>query len=147
MNSQQQTLDGYNRAELHKIVDLYNLGYDLKKLQKNKADLLKELKKVPKKKLVDLPTKEVLKKHKLKKKVPKANPNQPNIKDFFNSETVVIKKKISKEELGKLLKHSQSHEGGMKSEHIKNMIKFMKAGDTFKQAHEKAVKKGKEKAK
>lgn len=85
MNSQQQTLDGYNRTELHKIVDIYNLGYDLKKLQKNKADLLKELKKVPKKKLVDLPTKEVLKKHKLKKKVPPKKEGQGNIKDFLNS--------------------------------------------------------------
>lgn len=78
-------LDGYSRAELHKIVDIYNLGFDLKKLQKNKAELLKELKKVPKKKLVDLPTKDVLKKHKLKKKVPKVDPKQKNIKDFFNS--------------------------------------------------------------
>tara|TARA_R110000772_G_scaffold2257_3_gene7825 strand:+ start:4756 stop:5193 length:438 start_codon:yes stop_codon:yes gene_type:complete len=145
MNSQ-QTLDGYNRTELHKIVDLYNLGYDLKKLQKNKADLLKELKKVPKKKLVDLPSKEELKKHKLKKKVPKADPNQGNIKDYFNSETEKTKV-LTKEEMSKILKHSKSHEGGMKSEHIKNMIKFMKAGDTFNQAHKKAVKKGKEKAK
>lgn len=94
MNSQQQTLDGYTRSELHKIVDLYNLGYDLKKLQKNKDDLLKELKKVPKKKLVDLPSKEVLKKIKIKKKVPAPKEGQKNIKDFFNSETVVIKKKI-----------------------------------------------------
>ncbi len=84
MNSQ-QTLDGYNRSELHKIVDIYNLGFDLKKLQKNKADLLKEMKKIPKKKFPDLPTKEVLKKHKLKKKVPKPDPKQKNIKDFFNS--------------------------------------------------------------
>ena len=85
MNSQQQTLDGYNRTELHKIVDIYNLGYDLKKLQKNKADLLKELKKVPKKKFVDLPSKAVLKKHKLPKKVPPVKEGQGNIKDFFNS--------------------------------------------------------------
>lgn len=82
MNSQ-QTLDGYSRPELHKIVDLYNLGYDLKKLQKNKTDLLKELKKVPKKKLIDLPTKETLKKHKLSKKVPAPKEGQVNIKDFF----------------------------------------------------------------
>tara|TARA_R110002073_G_scaffold12269_3_gene54680 strand:- start:362 stop:652 length:291 start_codon:yes stop_codon:yes gene_type:complete len=86
MNSQ-QTLDGYNRTELHKIVDLYNLGYDLKTLQKNKADLLKELKKVPKKKLVDLPSKEVLKKHKLPKKVPPFIKGQINIKDFLKKKT------------------------------------------------------------
>lgn len=138
MNSQ-QSIDGYSRAELHKIVDIYNLGFDLKKLQKNKAELLKELKKVPKKKLVDLPTKEELKKHKLKKKVPKPDPNQKNIKDFFNSKTEKTKK-LTKEDLGKLLKHSQSHEGGMKGKHMKNMIKFMKEGDSFKKAHEKAKK-------
>ncbi len=138
MNSQ-QTLDGYNRSELHKIVDIYNLGFDLKKLQKSKADLLKEMKKIPKKKLVDLPTKEVLKKHKLKKKVPKADPNQKNIKDFFNADTEKTKK-LSNEDMSKLLKHSKSHEGGMKGKHIKNMIKFMKEGDSFKKAHEKAKK-------
>lgn len=138
MNSQ-QTLDGYNRSELHKIVDIYNLGFDLKKLQKSKADLLKEMKKIPKKKLVDLPTKEVLKKHKLKKKVPKADPNQKNIKDFFNADTEKTKK-LSNEDMSKLLKHSEAHEGGMKGKHIKNMIKFMKEGDSFKKAHEKAKK-------
>ena len=84
MNSQ-QTLDGYSRTELHKIVDIYNLGFDLKKLQKNKEELLKEMKKVPKKKLVDLPNKADLKKHKLKKKVPPVKEGQKNIKDFFNS--------------------------------------------------------------
>jgi hypothetical protein len=95
MNSQ-QTLDGYNRSELHKIVDLYNLGYDLKKLQKNKAELLKELKKVPKKKLVDLPSKEELKKIKLKKKVPAPKEGQKNIKDFFNSKDDKGKAKAKK---------------------------------------------------
>ena len=29
-----QTIESYTRPELHKIVDLYNLGFDLKKLQK-----------------------------------------------------------------------------------------------------------------
>jgi len=137
MNSQ-QSIDGYSRAELHKIVDIYNLGFDLKKLQKNKAELLKELKKVPKKKLVDLPTKEELKKHKLKKKVPKPDPNQKNIKDFFNSKKE--DKKLTEADMKKLQEHSKSHEGGMKGKHMKNMIKFMKQGDSFKKAHEKAKK-------
>ena len=36
--------------------------------------------------------------------------------------------------------HSKKHEGGMKSTHIKNMTKFMKQGDSFIVAHNKAKK-------
>ena len=47
----------------------------------------------------------------------------------------------------KIIEHSKLHKGGMNSKHIKNMIKFMKAGDSFNQAHNKAVKEDKLKAK
>ena len=101
MNNQ-QTLDGYSRSELHKIVDIYNLGFDLKKLQKNKEELLKEMKKIPKKKLVDLPLKEDLKKHKLKKKVPPVKEGQKNIKDFFNSTKEEKKDEVSEKKVKKI---------------------------------------------
>lgn len=40
----------------------------------------------------------------------------------------------------KLREHAKLHKGGMKSKHMQNMVKFMKAGDSFKKAHKKAVK-------
>ena len=127
-----QTIESYTRPELHKIVDLYNLGFDLKKLQKNKEELIKQLKKVPKKKLIDLPSKAELKNHTLRKKVPKAKEGQKNIKDFFNAENI-----IKEPDMKKLKELSKSYVGGMNSEHIKNMVKLMKEGSTFKKAHEK----------
>jgi len=36
--------------------------------------------------------------------------------------------------------HSKSHQGGMASTHMKNMLKFLRAGNSFKVAHNKAVK-------
>ena len=56
------TLDGYSKHELIHIVDMYNLQIDMDILKKKKGDLLKEMKKVPKKKLVDLPNKSDVKK-------------------------------------------------------------------------------------
>ena len=46
---------------------------------------------------------------------------------------------ISKSEKKRLETHSKKHKGGMKSVHMKNMIKFMKAGDSFIKAHGKAM--------
>tara|TARA_Y100000114_G_scaffold120863_1_gene115912 strand:- start:1647 stop:1901 length:255 start_codon:yes stop_codon:yes gene_type:complete len=39
----------------------------------------------------------------------------------------------------KLMEHSKMHKGGMNSKHMKNMVKFMRAGDTFAKAHKKAM--------
>ena len=39
----------------------------------------------------------------------------------------------------KLMEHSKMHVGAMKSKHMQNMVKFMRAGDTFAKAHKKAV--------
>ena len=47
---------------------------------------------------------------------------------------------IDKKEMKKLETHSKKHKGGMKSQHIKNMMKFMEGGDNFIVAHGKAVK-------
>jgi hypothetical protein len=48
--------------------------------------------------------------------------------------------KLTQEQMGKLIKHSKMHKGGMQSKHMKNMIKFMKEGDSFSVAHNKAKK-------
>jgi hypothetical protein len=48
--------------------------------------------------------------------------------------------KLSDNQMKQLKEHSKKHKGGMNSKHMKNMIKFMKNGDTFRIAHNKAVK-------
>lgn len=45
---------------------------------------------------------------------------------------------IDKSEKKRLETHSKKHKGGFKSVHMKNMVKFMKAGDSFIVAHGKA---------
>jgi len=47
---------------------------------------------------------------------------------------------IDEKEMKKLMTHSKKHAGGMKSKHMKNMKKFMTAGDSFIVAHNKAKK-------
>jgi len=54
-------LDGYNREELIHIVDMYNLNIDIDTLKKSKKEIMKEMAKVPKKKLQDLPKKTEIK--------------------------------------------------------------------------------------
>ena len=57
------------------------------------------------------------------------------------SELFDIKKnKLSESEMKKLKEHSKDFKNGLNSAHIKNMIKFMKAGDSFSTAHKKAMK-------
>ncbi len=75
MVKEQQTLDGYNKKELLHIVEMYNLNLDIKDLQKKKEELAKVMMKVGKKKLVDLPSKETIKKN-IKKKPVKKTPKQ-----------------------------------------------------------------------
>ena len=41
--------------------------------------------------------------------------------------------------MGKLIEHSKQHKGGMRSKHMRNMIKFMKEGASFAMAHKKAL--------
>ncbi len=45
---------------------------------------------------------------------------------------------LSSYKMKKLKEHSKLHKGGMKSKHMKNMIKFMKKGDSFNKAHKKS---------
>ena len=48
--------------------------------------------------------------------------------------------KLSEKQMKQLETHSKKHKGGMNSKHMKNMKKFMMAGDSFIVAHNKAVK-------
>ena len=50
------------------------------------------------------------------------------------------KGKISKAMLERLLVHSKMHKGGMRSKHMILMLRFVKQGDSFNKAHEKAKK-------
>lgn len=49
-------------------------------------------------------------------------------------------KNISTSQMNKLKEHSKDFKNGMNSKHIKDMIKFMKKGDSFSTAHKKAMK-------
>jgi len=56
------------------------------------------------------------------------------------SELFDIKKnKLSESDKKKLKEHSKDFKNGMKSSHIKNMMKFMKEGNSFSVSHRKAV--------
>jgi len=60
------SLGVYTKGELHKIVDIYNLGLKVKDLNAAKKDLVKEMEKVGMKKFKDLPSKSQLKDHEKK---------------------------------------------------------------------------------
>jgi len=47
---------------------------------------------------------------------------------------------LTEKQMDKLREHSKLHKGGMRSKHMRNMVKFMKAGDSFTKAHNKAKK-------
>ncbi len=45
---------------------------------------------------------------------------------------------ITKAMMGRLIEHSKQHKGGMKSDHMKSMLRSVKEGATFSEAHKKA---------
>jgi hypothetical protein len=47
---------------------------------------------------------------------------------------------LTDKQMARLKEHSKLHKGGMRSKHMKNMVKFMKEGDSFTKAHNKAMK-------
>ena len=53
--------------------------------------------------------------------------------------------KLTDKQMEKLKEHSKLHKGGLRSNHIKNMKKFMLEGDSFSKAHSKALKLDKKK--
>tara|TARA_R100000773_G_scaffold24369_1_gene21450 strand:+ start:54 stop:284 length:231 start_codon:yes stop_codon:yes gene_type:complete len=63
-----------------------------------------------------------------------------NSKKPMNKKPMNKSKKLTDKQMEKLKTHSKKHKGGMASKHMKNMKKFMMAGDSFIVAHNKAVK-------
>ena len=47
---------------------------------------------------------------------------------------------MSKSMMDRLKQHSKAHTGGMNGKHMKNMVRFVKNGDSFSTAHKKAKK-------
>jgi len=64
---------------------------------------------------------------------------------FILNKNIKMKKELTDNQKKKLKEHSKFHKGGMQSLHMKNMVKFMKEGDSFTKAHNKAVKLDKKK--
>ena len=48
--------------------------------------------------------------------------------------------KLTEKQMAKLREHSKQHKGGMRSKHMRNMMKFMRDGDSFSVAHSKSKK-------
>lgn len=68
------------------------------------------------------------------------NKKKPMTKKPMNKKPMKKSSKLSEKQMKQLETHSKKHKGGMSSTHIKNMKKFMMAGDSFIVAHNKAVK-------
>ena len=47
---------------------------------------------------------------------------------------------LTDKQKARLKEHSKLHAGGMRGKHMRNMVKFMKQGDSFTKAHNKAKK-------
>ena len=68
------------------------------------------------------------------------NKKKPMTKKPMNKKPMKKSGKLSEKQMKQLETHSKKHKGGMNSKHMKNMKKFMMAGDSFIVAHNKAVK-------
>tara|TARA_R100000654_G_scaffold41840_1_gene67996 strand:- start:140 stop:436 length:297 start_codon:yes stop_codon:yes gene_type:complete len=73
-----------------------------------------------------------------KKEEKERKPRKKTQKELFDKKKVDTKKELTKAQMDQLKKHSKLHKGGMNSFHMKNMIKFMKQGNSFMKAHMKA---------
>lgn len=73
------------------------------------------------------------------KKAPSKKKAPPKKKAPANMRSNKGKGKMSKAMLERLLVHSKMH-NGMSSKHMRLMIRFVKQGDSFNKAHEKAKK-------
>lgn len=73
-----------------------------------------------------------------KKEEKEKKPRKKTQKELFDKKKVANKKELTKAQMEQLKKHAKLHKGGMNSFHIKNMIKFMKQGNSFMKAHMKA---------
>tara|TARA_R100001086_G_scaffold97309_1_gene48422 strand:- start:513 stop:845 length:333 start_codon:yes stop_codon:yes gene_type:complete len=76
----------------------------------------------------------------------KAMSNKPLTKEKAEAQMKAIliseanDKKISDKDKERLKDHAKQHKGGMNSKHMRNMKTFMREGDSFRVAHNKAVK-------
>jgi len=68
----------------------------------------------------------------------KSKMDKPKPKKNDTSNDKGKKGEISQKEMARLIQHSTKH-GGMKSKHMRNMIKMMKEGMSFAMAHKKAM--------
>ena len=68
------------------------------------------------------------------------NKKKPMTKKPMNKKPMKKSSKLSEKQMKQLETHSKKHKGGMNSKHMKNMVKFMKEGNSFIVAHNKAVK-------
>lgn len=60
-------------------------------------------------------------------------------KPMMKKKPMVIKRNtITESKMKKLKEHSKKH-GGMSSKHMKNMIRLMKSGMSFTQAHKMSI--------
>jgi len=76
--------------------------------------------------------------HNDSKSKPKMNSSKP--KGKMNTPNDKGKKgEISQKEMARLIEHSKQHKGGMRSKHMRNMIKMMKEGISFAMDHKKAM--------
>mgnify|MGYP003647313854 CR=1 FL=1 len=51
----------------------------------------------------------------------------------------ILSKMLSERQLTKLKVHAKGHKGGLNSKHMRDMKRYMLAGDTFAKAHKKAL--------
>lgn len=49
-------------------------------------------------------------------------------------------KELTEKQMEKLKEHSKAHKGGMRSKHMRLMVKFMREGMSFSVAHKKVMK-------
>ena len=75
-------------------------------------------------------------KPKMNKPKPKMDKPKPKKNDTSNDKGK--KGEISQKEMARPIQHSTKH-GGMKSKHMRNMIKMMKQGMSFAMSHKKAM--------
>lgn len=52
---------------------------------------------------------------------------------------ITLKEIFGKKMKERLNKHSKNHKGGMEGSHMKNMVKFIKRGMSFEEAHIKSL--------
>jgi len=66
--------------------------------------------------------------------------NTPKMPKMPKKKEPEKKQELTSKQMDKLREHAKMHKGGMRSKHMRNMVKFMKEGMSFTKAHNKAIK-------